>query len=522
MNRGRILYHLVKADFLQRARSNSFLLTLGGALYIGYAIITEKAQVMIGAGYRGVYNSAWVGALMTISASVFLSLAGFYIVKNSVERDVRTRVGQILASTPINKSVYTVAKMISNFSVLMAMVGVLMLAALGMQLLRAEDLHISPWQIWSPFVLAAMPAMAVTAALAILFETIPLLRGGLGNVAYFFLWAFALASAAIGTDDFIGMRVFHDSMQAALFKVDHSAGPNFAFTIGNERAYRTLVWEGIEWTPRMLAMRFAWVLIAVALALAAAAFFHRFDPAFESGWLKRLRKQQKRPDVEPLLSAVPAAISSHVHLTPLARSEMSNRFVALITSEFRLMLKGLRWWWYAGAAGLWLGSLLSRDEHARQIFLLIAWIWPILLWSKMGCRETQHSTGALIFSSPLALFRQLPAIWAGGVALALLTGSGFALRLLMSGDWQGLLAWTTAALFIPSLALGLGVWSGSSKPFEALYVFWWYLGPAHFTPGMDFMGLTTASRNIVLYALFTAVLVIASYMGRWRKLAYAQ
>lgn len=521
MNRGHILYHLVKADFLERARSYSFLLTLGGALYIGYAIITEKAQVMIGSGYRGIYNSAWVGALMTISASVFLSLAGFYIVKNSLERDVRTRVGQILASTPIKKSVYTVAKMISNFTVLMAMVGVLMLAAFGMQLLRGEDLHISPWQLWSPFVLAAVPAMAVTAALAILFETIPLLRGGFGNVAYFFLWTFALVSAAIGTDDFIGMRVFHDSMQAALFKVDSSAGPNFAFTIGNERAYRTLVWEGIEWTPKMLAMRFAWVLIAIALALLASAFFHRFDPAFETAWLKRLGKQQNRADVEPKLRQAPDAISLHVHLTPLARSATTNRFVALIISELRLMLKGLRWWWYAGAVGLWLGTVLSPDEHARQVFLLVAWIWPILLWSKTGCREAQHSTGALIFSSPMALIRQLPAIWAAGAALALLTGSGFAVRLLMSGDWQGLLAWTIAVLFIPSLALALGVWSGSSKPFEALYVLWWYLGPAHFTPGLDFMGLTTTSRNIALYALFTAGLVIASYAGRWRKLAYA-
>ena len=34
------------------------------------------------------------------------------------------------------------------------------------------------------------------------------------------------------------------------------------------------------------------------------------------------------------------------------------------------------------------------------------------------------------------------------------------------GDWRGLLAWLTGALFIPTLALALGVWSGSSKLFE--------------------------------------------------------
>jgi hypothetical protein len=37
--------------------------------------------------YRGVYNSAWVGALMGIVTSSFISLVGFYIVKGSILRD---------------------------------------------------------------------------------------------------------------------------------------------------------------------------------------------------------------------------------------------------------------------------------------------------------------------------------------------------------------------------------------------------------------------------------------------------
>ena len=45
MNRGRVLYHLVKADFLERVRRYSFLLTLAGALYLAYAVVTEKAQL---------------------------------------------------------------------------------------------------------------------------------------------------------------------------------------------------------------------------------------------------------------------------------------------------------------------------------------------------------------------------------------------------------------------------------------------------------------------------------------------
>ena len=57
----RVLYHMAKADFLERVRRYSFLLILAGALYMAYAVIAEKVSVVVGDGYRGVYNSAWIG-----------------------------------------------------------------------------------------------------------------------------------------------------------------------------------------------------------------------------------------------------------------------------------------------------------------------------------------------------------------------------------------------------------------------------------------------------------------------------
>ena len=69
--------------------------------------------------------------------------------------------------------------------------------------------------------------------------------------------------------------------------------------------------------------------------------------------------------------------------------------------------------------------------------------------------------------------------------------------------------------------MALGVWSGSSKPFEAIYTIGWYIGPAHYMHGMDFMGLSPASRSTVLYLAFAAGLLLAAYMGRRQRLAYA-
>ena len=128
-----------------------------------------------------------------IVSSRYLSLIGFYIVKNTIQRDEETRVGQILATTPMTKNFYTVAKMLSNFAVLASMIAVMAMSGVLMQWLKAEDPHVHLWALLSPFLLIALPAMAFTGALAVLFETVPGLRGGIGNVIYFFVWTALLA-----------------------------------------------------------------------------------------------------------------------------------------------------------------------------------------------------------------------------------------------------------------------------------------------------------------------------------------
>jgi hypothetical protein len=522
MNQAHVLYHMVRADFLERARRYSFLLTLAGALYLAYGVATEKVWMVIGDGYRGVYNSAWIGALTAVCCSTFLSLAGFYIVKNSVQRDTETRVGQILAATPMRKSFYALAKTISNFAVLASMVLILMPAAVVMQLLHAEVRQISLWNLWSPFLLVTLPAMAITAALAFLFETLPLLRGGVGNVLYFFLWTAGLAlSVTVDADEPTGMRVLFHSMRDALHKVDPNQRNTFSLTIGGERAVHIFYWGGVDWTATIFGWRVLWTLVAVGLALVASVFFHRFDPAYE--WRVTKKKAQATPvstngdilDGPEITRPVPQP----AHLTALAQGEGRSRFAALVGSELRLMLKGLRWWWYVVAGGLFVGSLASSGDASEGV-LIAAWIWPVLVWSQMGSREARYATQSLVFSSPRALYRQLPAAWAAGVVVAALTGGGAAIRLLVGADWHALAAWFAGVLFIPSMALALGVWSGSSKAFEALYTVWWYIGPAHQSPGFDFMGTTPASQSTTLYLLIAAALLATAYWGRRIRLAY--
>jgi hypothetical protein len=532
VNSARVLWHLVKADFLTRVRRTSFLVTLGFAVFLGYQVFAGHIVMQLD-DYRGVYNSAWVGALMGAVTSSFLTLVGFYIVKGSIERDEATRVGQILAATPMSKGFYTVAKAAGNFAVLAAMVAVMGAAAVGMQLLRGEDRMLQVWTLLSPLLLYALPAMAFVAGMAVLFETLPVLRGGVGNVVWFFLWT-ALIVAGVGPAvqggaqrpadafrDFSGLPSLFGQMRGALVAVDPVFHNNFSLSIGGKPPSRRFTWNGVEWNSVQVVARLTWLAGAVALALLAAVFFHRFDPA--RGRPLRNPPVREKGAVQELMAARDLAQDDKWSppLEPLPPAGTKVRFVAVVVAELRLMLQGHRWWWYAVAAGLFIACLAAPLNASRSGVILAAWIWPMLLWSQMGSREVRYATGSLIFSSPYALERQLPAVWVAGVLVALATGGGLAIRLASAGDARGLAGFLIAACFIPSLALALGAWSGGSKFFEAVYTVWWYTGAAHHIPGLDFTGTVAASSTPLVYAVVTVALLVSCWMRRRTQLAYA-
>lgn len=532
----RALYHLARADFLQRTRSYGFLITLGMMLYVAYVFVppnhSSYATMTIG-GHRGVYNSAYLGCLMALLISPWLSLAGFYLVKNALGRDIQTGVGQILATTTLTKPLYTLGKAISNFAVLAIMVAVMGIVAAMMQIVRQEDPNIQVFQLFAPLIFISLPVVAVVGSVAILFESIPWLRGGLGNVVYFFLWTGALSTRVAGgdplrspTNDLFGLGAIMPSLARAceaafpgstVGKTSFNLGINFK-SAGEYWDLTTFRWEGLSWAPELILGRLFWVAIGLALALLAAVFFHRFDPAKERS--KRSRKESKAP-AQPILGE-DHEIGAPVHaarLHPLTKRRRFS-FLFMVWAELRLALHGITLWWYLVAAGVFAACLFTPLFVSRG-FLVAAWIWPLLIWSKMGTRERLFRTDQLIFSTAHPLRRQLPACWLAGVIIAVITGGGAGLRLLLAGEQLGLLAWTAGALFIPTMALALGVWSGSSKLFEVLYLFLWYLGPANRLGALDFMGATgplLPSQTPLTFLMITAALAVFAIFGRHRQL----
>ena len=185
------------------------------------------------------------------------------------------------------------------------------------------------------------------------------------------------------------------------------------------------------------------------------------------------------------------------------------------------MLKGLQWWWYLIAVGLIVVSLVMPLEDVQSGLLPAVWLWPVLIWSSMGVREVQHRTDQLVFTASYPLRRQLPVTWLSGLIVTALIGSGVLLRQLIDGNADGAVMWAVGALFIPSLALGLGAWSGSSKVFQIVYMALWFIGPIEGVTRFDFMGLepekAVAEAVPIIFLGATLMLLVLAVVGRTRQ-----
>ena len=540
--RARVLPALAVADFLERTRRPAYLVTLAAAVVLGYLALPPAGSlwvVMNAGGYRGVYNSAWVGTVAALSGALWLMGAGFYVVRSAIARDQQTGVGQILAATPLRNAGYLAGKFLSNLMVLASMGAVLVVTALALQLVRGESRAVDPGALLLPFAVLTLPVLAMTAAAAVVFETIPVLRGGVGNIAWFFLWMFTVIAG--GGAPFGGLGTVGASMRQAM--AAQQLRPAGEFSVGFTKVNHplaTFTWSGLQLTGGFATTRIVLILVAACLAVLPAAWFYRFDPARGGALRVRAGAGATVPDSgQPLAPAPNAATAGRpdglarpVAYRPLPRGEAGRRwaFWRLLSGEIRILVLGTsRWWWLVAAlvnaAALAVPANLVKPAGADTALLLsAAWIWPVLIWSRLGAQRRENGVETLLGSYPAA-YRQLAAEWAAGLALTVAAGAGPLLRMAAAADGARLAAWIAGALFIPSLALLLGTVSRTHRTFQVLYLILWYAA-VNQVAAADYMG--TVLRNgrpagpsppliaAVSAAMFAATFTIRAARQAWR------
>jgi hypothetical protein len=538
----RVLGALAVADFLERTRRPGYLVTLAAAVLLGYLALPPASSrwvVMNAGGYRGVYNSAWAGTVTALAGALWLMGAGFYVVRSAIERDRQTGVGQILAATPLRNAGYLAGKFLSNLMVLASMAAVLAVTALAMQLARGESRSVGLGALLLPYALFTLPVLVLTAAAAVLAETIPGLRGGLGNIGWFFVWmVFAISGGGVP----LGFGPARTSMRLAM-AAQHLRPAEFSVGFTQvEHPLQAFAWPGLAPSGGFVAARLVVIAVGCCLAIGPAAWFGRFDPARDRGWPRGRARGRGRaalgeapapdpvpqpsmnvalgrmelphihihrrpaavpgvaaPFAGPAAGAAPAVPAVPAVYRPLPRTGAGPRraFGRLLAGEVRILVQGTsRWWWLAAAAvnvaGLAVPASLVKPAGASTALLLsAAWIWPVLIWSRLGTQRRENGLETLLGSYPAAC-RQLAAEWAAGLVLTAFVGLGPLLRMALAADGPRVTAWLAGALFIPALALLLGTATRTHRTFQVLYVLLWYAA-VNQVAAADYMGTVLAA-----------------------------
>ena len=472
---GRIARALFVADLRQRTRSLRFWIVALAVAVAGWWCLPPLDSgymiVAIGDHHRGFYSSAWIGMVLAMM-SLLWGLVGFYLVRGTVQRDFETRVWQLLGTTSMRRSAYLLAKWASHLAVLGGLLAATLVVGLVAQFVRAEDRHVDLWELVKPSLFIALPTLAFSAALAIWFDVIPVLRRTAGNVAFFFVWVALLTTGPAGiqhdravgaaapieqpwTSDLPAMRVMQWSIEHQVARelpektrlegfcvgCGGTTAPLARFTWATWEVRAAVLWGRVLW----LAAAIAGVLLAVPLLDWAAA---RVAPPAASG--------DKR------------APRSLRWLRALLRPLQGTATGVLVAAEVFIVLRMRPLWWWAAWLPLWAVQLFG-PRHAVALAMLGGWVLLLDVFSRSGLRDQEHRTLELVATAPGGQRRLLLARVATGVGLAWLAAAPGLLHESFAHPA------TSAAAFV--IAASIALWglasaalTRSSRPFELVFI----------------------------------------------------
>ncbi|MBO1418382.1 ABC transporter permease [Streptomyces sp. FH025] len=482
---------LALADFRERRRRPGYLVVLLGTLALGLLaapVGDSRWQVFQVTDLQGRYTSGYVGTVTALGGAVWLSLAGFGIVRGTIVRDEQSGVGGLLAATPLSRIGYLAGKFGSNLLLFGSMLLALAGTALGVQLLKGDSDRVDVVRLLLPYVLITLPLLAAVAGCAVLFDTVPGLRGGIGAIVWFAVWTvLVLGAQTAGGLDLLGMRRITSSIRETLAASGRPVG-GVEFGVGltaDNRVLGSFDWPGLGPGEAGGPASTGVLLVgaAVAIALLGALWFRRFDEA-TTGLGARPAEAEAAAETPPA-----AASSAGFTLDParLTAARAGRTGFDAVLGELRILVQGRRLWW-AGAAVFAAGAAAVTPDGPSHPALPFAMLWPVLLWSRMGHRAGGGSVDELLGACPSPLRRGL-AVLLAGILPALAMVAVPVLRLIGAGQTRAAAGALAGAVLIPALAMFCGSVTRGPRLFQTVYPMLWY-GMINHVSGLDFLGVT--------------------------------
>jgi len=507
-------FKISRSHYLQYIRSYAFLVTLAIALYAAYSFVPPP-----GAGYRtlrighyvGVNNSAWTGYLTAMMSSIYISTIGLFLINSNIKRDIDTGVGMIIATTSISNLRYLFTKALSNFMVLMSIMGIIMLMSMAVFMLRHEPYPFEISQFILPFLFITVPSLFFIAAFAVaaevfLYRSSVWMNAGCLTVL---IAAMAVQTNVHSTIDFFGVKAVTVTMQRNLIAANPGIHPevSMGFIFSKKNNLIAFTFQGIHWSASFLLSRLCWMCAGLLLIIVSSRFFHRFD-------ISPMVKKQKKTSSDLFMPK--AGPIKDIKLSLLPHIKPSFGIMPLIKTEFLLLVrKGPRWLWLVNLGGI-TALIFSPVTFAHQFILPVLWFLQVGRWSDLSTKEKANNIHYFSYASYKPLTRLFSAQLIAGILLSLFLAAPLLVRYLIGMQFLSAGMIFIGALFIVLAAAFLGLLTGGKKLFEILFFLCVYSN-VNSVPFTDYFGALNHSTVYVMDMLIATV-CLALFSFQWRKM----
>jgi hypothetical protein len=504
---------LLHADLRQRMRTPRFwLLVAGLAALMWWCFPPASADfltVSVGDNMRGRYSSAWIGMVVALMYSASLSLAGFYLVRGTVTRDLDTKVWQLLVVTNMSRGAYLVSKWLSHLAVFVVLMSAGLVVGLIAQYLRAEDLHLDLVELFKPILVLTLPSLAVTAALAVWCDMVPWLRRSAGNVLFFVLWVGMLTVGVARVDAATGAAMSWPGDPHGLVVAEYDLAHQWSSAAPAKKLGLSVGSQALEGKPPVLKdwthwtvtradvhARGFWLALGVGMLLLAIPLLDRFaghasKPEAARGAGARLR-----------------------WLDTLLRPLQRSAFGALIAAELQLVLRPRRAWWWLAMLGAW-GAQAFAPEKVIALAIIVGWALLLDVFARLILREHDTRTSELVFSAPKMQGKLLVVRILVGVGLAWAVTLPGLLRLATTHP-QAALAAVVIGASLALWGLACGALVRNPRLFELLGLAAVYLG---LQGGAVLNVLTAPADTLGWHVLALPLAAVVLCLGWYRVLA---
>lgn len=467
-------FTFIKTYYLRQIRSYSFLITIAISLLVSYTFIPapDAPYVTIHANnYIGIYNSAWIGYITAVMSSIFISLFGFYLINSSIKKDNDSKVGTLIAATPISNFYYLIGKVCSNFLILLTITGVSILTSMFLfGIYHEPGLSLELSQFIIPYTVVTFPSIFVISCIAVILETLFGSKTSLLNVFFLVLFITMITNTPETENGFSGdltgtKLIIHQIKEQvqSITQTDITSLAIGYIVKSDNTTLESFTFSGIHFPKYYLISRVLWILLGIIAVYISSFVFHRF------------RKKKK------LSIATPTTVSKKAEITPFDISFLSSdmpystSILPLLKTEIKLLIRSTsKWIWILSIIGC-IALFFTNDTISLQFVIPILWCLHLKTWGELVIKEKLHRVHYFSFIAFSPIKRVFMAQLICGWGLSILFVFPFIVRKLILLDVLSCFGIVIGGLFIISYSTCMGVLSRGKKLFEVTFLLITYI-----------------------------------------------